>query len=280
MNKNSPEYEEAYKDWRAGLKYKEIAEKYGVSLSAVKSWATRDWKLRGSKPKKKKVATGKHGEVATEKPRVATSKVRKRSRVGEAGAPLGSQNNLKHGLYSKLYQDVLSEEEKAMIQDIDFSNEESQLEEQIAMLAIREYRLMKDLERMRATGNPEANKPGMIVDSVIRDEYKKEPWIKVDPAIELSAKEKKNGHSYHLTTSAVNSSEIIVKFEAELTRVQKQKAKCIEQLAKIRDDKARCAREEEEAQRKRDAAAESKPGSDAPVVQIVLPDNGRDKGGD
>jgi uncharacterized protein YjcR len=279
VNKNSPEYEEAYKDWRAGLKYKEIAEKYGVSLSAVKSWATRDWKLRGSKPKKKKVATGKHGEVATEKSRVATGKVRRRSRVGEAGAPFGSQNHLKHGLYSKLYQDVLSEEEKAMIQDIDFSNEETQLEEQIAMLAIREYRLMKDLERMRATGNPESNKPGMIVDSVIRNEWKKEPEPTLE--IEISEKDKKakikeKGRSYHLTTSAVNSSEIIVKFEAELTRVQKQKAKCIEQLAKIRDDKARCAREEEEAQRKRDAAAEGKQSSDAPVVQIVLPDNGRD----
>ena len=80
-----------------------------------------------------------------------------------------------------------------------------------------------------------------------------------------------------MTTSAVNSSEIIVKFEAELTRVQKQKAKCIEQLAKIRDDKARCAREEEESQRKRDAASEGKPDSNAPVVQIVLPDNGRDR---
>ena len=278
MNKNSPEYEEAYKDWRAGLKYKEIAEKYGVSLSAVKSWATRDWKLRGSKSKKKKVATTKNGKVATEKPRVATSKVRKRSRVGQAGAPFGSQNHLKHGLYSKLYQNVLSEEEKAMIQDIDFSNEETQLEEQIAMLAIREYRLMKDLERMRATGNPELNKPGMIVDSVIRNEWKKEPEPNLE--IEISEKGKKakikeKGRSYHLTTSAVNSSEIIVKFEAELTRVQKQKAKCIEQLAKIRDDKARCAREEEEAQRKREAAAEGKQSSDEPVVQIVLPDNGR-----
>lgn len=275
MNKNSPEYEEAYKDWRAGLKYQEIADKYGVSLSAVKSWATRDWKLRGKSNKRKKVATKSKGEVATKKLKSATGKVRRRSRVGEAGAPLGSQNHLKHGLYSKLYQNVLTEEEKAMIQDMDFSNEEAQLQEQIAMLAIREYRLMKDLEHMRATGNPAVNKPGMIVDSVIRNEWKREPLSRGDPAIELSKEEKKKGHSYHVTTSAVNSSEIIVKFEAELTRVQKQKAKCIEQLAKVRDDKARCAREEE-AQRKRDAASEGKPGSDAPVVQIVLPDNGRD----
>lgn len=36
----------AYADWKAGMKYKDIAEKHGVSLSAVKSWAARYWKLR------------------------------------------------------------------------------------------------------------------------------------------------------------------------------------------------------------------------------------------
>ena len=34
----------AYQDYLAGMKYKDIAEKYNVSLSAVKSWASRDWK--------------------------------------------------------------------------------------------------------------------------------------------------------------------------------------------------------------------------------------------
>jgi uncharacterized protein YjcR len=31
----------AEKDYMAGLKYKEIAEKYGVSLNTVKSWKQR-----------------------------------------------------------------------------------------------------------------------------------------------------------------------------------------------------------------------------------------------
>ncbi|WP_196595233.1 terminase small subunit [Pectinatus frisingensis] len=55
-------HEDAYQDYCAGMKYKEIAEKYNIkSVSTVKSWATRYWKVatKGKKlqPEKKKVAT-------------------------------------------------------------------------------------------------------------------------------------------------------------------------------------------------------------------------------
>ena len=36
--------QQAFEDWKNGMKYKEIAEKYGISLSTVKSWAVRYWK--------------------------------------------------------------------------------------------------------------------------------------------------------------------------------------------------------------------------------------------
>lgn len=36
-------YELAEKDYMAGMKYKDIAEKYGVTLNTVKSWKTRKW---------------------------------------------------------------------------------------------------------------------------------------------------------------------------------------------------------------------------------------------
>ena len=53
--------DKAFKDYCNGMKYKDIAEKYGVSLSAVKSWATRYWKVatKGKKlqPQPRKVAT-------------------------------------------------------------------------------------------------------------------------------------------------------------------------------------------------------------------------------
>ena len=41
------------------MKYKDIAAKYGVSVSAVKSWKSRYWKDKKLQPKKPKVATKK-----------------------------------------------------------------------------------------------------------------------------------------------------------------------------------------------------------------------------
>lgn len=55
--------DKAYVDYCAGMKYKAIAEKYEVSVSAVKSWATRYWKVATTEkklqPKPKQVATKK-----------------------------------------------------------------------------------------------------------------------------------------------------------------------------------------------------------------------------
>ncbi|UTY39395.1 LuxR C-terminal-related transcriptional regulator [Allocoprobacillus halotolerans] len=36
-------WELAYEDYKKGLKRKEIAEKYNVSINTVKSWKTRHW---------------------------------------------------------------------------------------------------------------------------------------------------------------------------------------------------------------------------------------------
>lgn len=52
----------AYQDYLDGMKYKDIAKKYGVSLSAVKSWATRYWKKEGCNLATKKVAIRKKTE--------------------------------------------------------------------------------------------------------------------------------------------------------------------------------------------------------------------------
>ncbi|MFR4696657.1 MAG: terminase small subunit [Blautia producta] len=53
----------AYQDYLNGMKYKEIAEKYGVTINTVKSWKTR---YKWSKDGKKSVHT-KKGKVCTQK---------------------------------------------------------------------------------------------------------------------------------------------------------------------------------------------------------------------
>lgn len=76
----------AYEDFLRGLKYKEIAEKHNVSISTVKSWASRYWKKKGCNPKEK---------VATKK--------KKGAPVGNKNAtgPPGNKNAEKFGFFSK-----------------------------------------------------------------------------------------------------------------------------------------------------------------------------------
>ena len=50
MEARAPNYELALKDYQAGMKYREIADKYGVTINTVKSWKTRyGWKKDNKK---------------------------------------------------------------------------------------------------------------------------------------------------------------------------------------------------------------------------------------
>lgn len=56
-------YEQAEQDYMAGMKYKDIAAKYGVTLNTVKSWKTRyKWDKKSARTKKQKVRTQKAEE--------------------------------------------------------------------------------------------------------------------------------------------------------------------------------------------------------------------------
>ena len=53
MNNNSKTRESAFSDYLSGMKYKEIAQKYDVSINTVKSWKKRyNWQ-KGTAPKQK-----------------------------------------------------------------------------------------------------------------------------------------------------------------------------------------------------------------------------------
>ena len=61
------------------MKYKEIAEKYGISLSTVKSWAVRYWKKNELE------------KVATNEEKVATTTAKKlQPEKNKGGAPKGN----------------------------------------------------------------------------------------------------------------------------------------------------------------------------------------------
>ena len=60
-------YELAYEDYLAGMKQKDIAAKYGVSVSAVKMWKSRYWKSKKNVTKKTRSQTKKVTKEIVEK---------------------------------------------------------------------------------------------------------------------------------------------------------------------------------------------------------------------
>jgi len=85
--------EQAYQDYLKGMKYKDIAEKYGVTINTVKSWKTRyKWSRDGVHTKEKGVHTKK---------KRGAPKGNKNAVGNDGGAPKGNQNAKKHGFFSK-----------------------------------------------------------------------------------------------------------------------------------------------------------------------------------
>lgn len=73
------------------MKYKDLAEKYGVSINTIKSWKKRHgWERKKGAPKEKSVHTKKGGQPGN------------KNAVGNSGgAPARNQNAKTHGFYSK-----------------------------------------------------------------------------------------------------------------------------------------------------------------------------------
>ncbi|KML46252.1 phage terminase small subunit [Cytobacillus firmus] len=90
-------YVQAEKDYVKGMKYKDIAEKYQVSLNTVKSWKKRyGWNRNRGAPKEKSVHTKKRG--------APKGNINAKGNRGGA-APKGNSNAVTHGFFSKFLPD-------------------------------------------------------------------------------------------------------------------------------------------------------------------------------
>ncbi|WP_313893869.1 terminase small subunit [Psychrobacillus sp.] len=77
-------YELAEKDYRAGMKYKDIAAKYDVSLNTVKSWKQRKWSDKDEDVSKKSVHTKQkrvHTKKDTKEPVVESDELTEKQRL-------------------------------------------------------------------------------------------------------------------------------------------------------------------------------------------------------
>ncbi len=223
-------------DWENGMKYKEIAGKYGVSESTVKSWASRYWKKdKSCNPKNKKSQPSKN-----KKSQPQGAPKGNQNACGN-GAPLGNDNATKHGGYSAVYWDTLTEEEKSLIDDMP-KDEETLLIDQIKMCSVRERRLLIAIADMKK------QKGNQVLASVSRTENKRAFATKEDKELydEIQAEKVANrdilpGEAYSLHTLTESKDTALARLEAELTRIQNAKTKAITALAKLNIEKERLA---------------------------------------
>ena len=88
----------AFKDYQNGMKYREIAEKYNVSVNTVKSWKTRKWNKESVHTNDKKVCTQNDRNRGAPK-----------GNKNGKGALKGNKNAETHGFFSKhLPEDTLN----------------------------------------------------------------------------------------------------------------------------------------------------------------------------
>ncbi|WFA10347.1 helix-turn-helix domain-containing protein [Tissierella sp. Yu-01] len=120
----------AKQDYLNGMKYKNICDKYDISINTLKSWIKR---YKWSEEKKEKSKKG-----APKKKRGAP--LNNKNAVGnDGGAPPGNLNAIKHGAYQSIYADMLSAEEQILFNMIQPT---VNIDEEIKILRLKIARLL------------------------------------------------------------------------------------------------------------------------------------------
>ncbi|MGE1028632.1 phage terminase small subunit [Bacillus sp. GKis3/1] len=109
-------HELAQEDYMQGMKYKELAEKYEVSINTIKSWRKRHgWNRKGVHPKDEKgcTQTKKTGAPIGNKNAVGNSgnknpKWGNKNAVGY-GPPKGNHNAMTHGFFRKHFPEDVAD---------------------------------------------------------------------------------------------------------------------------------------------------------------------------
>ncbi len=132
-------YIQAYKDYAKGMKYKDLAEKYGVSVNTIKSWKQRHgWERKKGAPIEKSVHTKKGGQPGN------------KNAVGNnGGAPQKNQNAVTHGFFSKF----LPEETLEIMEEIQERSPADMIWDQIqiqyaAIIRAQKIMFVSDKEEM------------------------------------------------------------------------------------------------------------------------------------
>lgn len=157
----------AYQDYLKGMKYKEIAEKYDVTINTVKSWKTRyKWSREGVHTKEKSVHTKKKG-----------GQPRNKNARGH-GPPKQNQNAVTHGFFSKFLPDetleIMEEMQEHSPADLIWDQIQIQyaaiIRAQRIMFVQDKQEMIKELKKAKYEYYPQDEKDGGGVEQAVTEE--------------------------------------------------------------------------------------------------------------
>lgn len=195
-----------YIEHNGNITNREISELLEENEKTISNWKCRDkWNVVLRK-----------GECSTTKKKGGQPN---NSNAKGHGAPLRNKNNFKHGIFEQIYFDTLTDKELELIKNK--SNDKIyDLELEIDLLTIREHRHMSRIKEYTQKAD------GISLESVNKRK------------LEIKGNVLKNGQvQEEIITRGVSTFEVIQKLEAELTKIQDKKRKCIETLEKMKIDR-------------------------------------------
>ena len=255
-NPDSIKAEELY---RNGASLVAIAEQLGVSPGTVRSWKNRQQWDGEPEPKKEQ----KKRNVAKKKPtKKAKKKTEKKSATlqKKRGAPPGNKNAAgatpskrrnqsatKHGAYSAVFFNFLSDEDKELVEAMAEVDVEGHLLLEIRTLTIRERRVLKAIEEQKKKKNR------LYVAAVYKTDVKRSfEGKEEEQAYQKEAYEEYRadhnmapGFQSEITTKTESTIDLISRLDRELTSIQKQITADLKLLEEVRQTRIENARAEE-----------------------------------
>ena len=163
----SPNREKAFELWKKSdgkRLLRDIAEELGVSETMVRKWKNQDgWESAAlpNKPETLPNKTAGNGNVTKRKPAAKGAPKGNQNAAGH-GAPKGNQNHYVHGLYANPTFDMIPAEELQRLRQIDYTDEEALIIDEVILLTSRERQLLETIQKYQDAKN------GLSLDGVTR----------------------------------------------------------------------------------------------------------------
>lgn len=221
--KRDPRRDEAKRIWlesNGEKQLKEIASELNISDSQVRKWKSLDkWnaELKGN------VTIGKSNVTFQGGAPFGNQNAKGNKGNSRASPPVGNKNALKTGEYETIFYETLSDEEKDIYSNL--NNDPSfVLSEEIRLLKIRQFRMMKRIQQAEAGLNDEE------IDRLQQLRKFKTPIEKDGKKLEIKREVMQDVQISRKTYRKIDD---ILSIEDSLTRISNQLAKAIKQMNEL-----------------------------------------------